>query len=136
LTQAFLLRRAVEARIAARDHPVIEERDEAAGQVGLMLQQVVRERLAEVIPRDASLDGVKELSADINGANRVAFYLIAANRDRMLPVEAELNIQPGAASAVSVGGEDSIFDIPTGERQFVRRMEAVRWTHRLVLQLP
>jgi hypothetical protein len=43
-----------------------------------------------------------------------------------------LNATPGAASTVRVGGKGSIFDMPTSERQFVRRMANLAWTHRLM----
>jgi hypothetical protein len=36
---------------------------------------------------------------------------------------------------VRVGGEESMFDMPTGERQFMRRMENVRWAHHLELHI-
>ena len=135
----LLLRRAVEARIEAWNHPFIDERDEAAGEVGLMLQDVVREQLPRAIPAYASIDGMKELSAHTSTGQRLyvlgAFYLVRGNHDLMLPVEADLSIEPGAASTVRVGGEESVFELPTGERQFVRRMENVRWRHRLDLRL-
>jgi hypothetical protein len=54
----------------------------------------------------------------------------------MLPVEADLNTTSGAASTVSLGGEASVFEMMTSERQFVRRMENVGWTHRLTFHLP
>jgi hypothetical protein len=136
----LLLRRAVEARIEASDHPLIEDRDEAAAEVGLMLQEVVRELLPEAIPSYASLDGVKELLARTNGDEQLyilgAFYLLRGNRDAMLPVEVDMRLAPGAESTIRVGGEASIFDMPTSERQFERRMENVGWTHRLTLNLP
>lgn len=136
----LLLRRAVDARIEAWDHPVIEERDESAAELGLMLQEVVRQELPDAIPSYASLDGVRELSAEIKGAKQLyvlgAFYLLCGNRDAMLPVEADLSATSGAASSVRVGGEASIFDMPTSEQQFVRRLENVGWTHRLRLHLP
>jgi hypothetical protein len=136
----LLLRRAVEARIEAWDHPVTEERDEAAAEVGLMLQEVVRQQLPSAIPPSTSLDGLKELSAQINGDKQLyilgAFYLLSENRDVMLPVEADLNTTSGAASTVSLGGEASVFEMTTSERQFVRRMENVGWTHRLTFHLP
>jgi hypothetical protein len=132
----LLLRRAVEARIEAWDHPVIEERDEAAAEVGLMLQEVVRQQLPDAIPPYASLDGVRELSAEISADKQLyilgAFYLLRGNGDAMLPVEADLKATPGAASTVRVGGKASIFDMPTSERQFVRRMANLAWTHRLM----
>jgi hypothetical protein len=94
-----------------------------------MLQEVVREYLPEAIPSYGSVDGVNELSAKTDGDNQLsilgAFYLLRGNRDAMLPVEAEINLTPGAASSVRVGGEASIFAMPTSERQFVRRMENV-----------
>jgi hypothetical protein len=104
-----------------------------------MLQAVVRELLPEAIPSYASLDGVKELSARTNGDDQLyilgAFYLLRRNRDAMLPMEADMKLTPGAASTIRVGGEASIFDMPTSERQFVRRMENIGWTHRLTLHL-
>jgi hypothetical protein len=136
----LLLRRAVEARIEAWDHPLIEDRDAAAAEVGFMLQEVVRELLPEAIPSYASLDGVKELSASTNGDEQLcvlgAFYLLRGNCDAMLPVEADMQLMPGAAPTIRVGGEASIFDMPTSERQFVRGMANVGWTHRLTLHLP
>ena len=135
----LLLGRAVEARIEVWDHPFIDEREEAAGEVGLMLQDVVREQLLHAIPAYTSLDGVKELTAHTSAGHRLyvlgAFYLIGGNQDRMLPVEADLRVEPGATSTVKVGGEESIFELPTGERQFARRMNNVRWAHRLELRL-
>jgi hypothetical protein len=136
----LLLRRAVEARIELWNHPVIEERVEAAAEVGLMLQEVVRQHLPDAIPPYASLHGVRELSAEISGDARLyvlgAFYLLRGNWDAMLPVEADLTATPGAESTVRVGGQASIFDMPTSERQFVRRMENVGLGHRLTLHLP
>lgn len=135
----MLLRRAVQARIEAWNHPVIEERDEAAAEVDLMLQEVVREQLPDAIALYASLDGVKELLAEINGDKQLhilgAFYLLSGNRDEMLPVEADLNVAPGAASTVRVGGSASIFAMPTSERQFARQMANVGWMHSLALHL-
>lgn len=132
------LRRAVQARIESWNHPVIEERDEAAAEVALMLQEVVRERMPDAIPPYASLDGIKELSAEINH-NELhilgAFYLLSGSRDEMLPMEADLNVAAGAVSTVKVGGSASIFAMPTSERQFVRQMANVGWMHSLALNL-
>jgi hypothetical protein len=134
-----LLRLAVEAPIEAWDHPSIEERDEAAGEVGVMLQDVVRQQLPDAIPAYTSLDGVRELSARTEGDKRLslvgAFYLLGGNDDSMLPVEAHLDVTPGVASTVRVGGEASVFAMPTGERQFVRRMENFDWAHCLTVHL-
>jgi hypothetical protein len=135
----LLLRRAVEARIESWDHAVVQERDEAAGEVGLMLQEFVRQQLPEAIPAYASLDGVKELTATTSDGQRLyvlgAFYVLSENRNVMLPIEADLDLAPGAASTVRVAGEASIFEMPTSERQFVRRMENIRWSHHLTLDL-
>jgi hypothetical protein len=134
-----LLRLAVEARIEAWDHPFVDERDEAAGEVGLMLQEVIRDELPDAIPACTSLDGVRELSARTYGEKRLhlvgAFYLLGGNEHSMLPVDAELNVSSGAPSRVSVGGEASVFAMPTSERQFARRMENVEWSHHLTLHL-
>jgi hypothetical protein len=100
----------------------------------------VRQQLPDGIPPYASLHGVRELSAEISGDKQLyilgAFYLLRGNRDAMLPVEADLNVTPRAASTVRVGGKASIFDMPTSERQFVRGMENVSWTQRPTLHLP
>ena len=55
-----------------------------------------------------------------------AFYMLEGNRDRMLPVEAHLNVKPGAVSTVKLGGGDSAFELPSSERQFARSIEIVR----------
>jgi hypothetical protein len=132
----------VEAFIEAEEHPVMEERDEASAEVGLLLQQVVTKQLSDVWEFDPSyvtLDGLKPLSRHSGGAwqldIRGAFYMLDGNRNRMLPVEAHLSVKPGAESEVKVGGEASTFAMPTSERQFMRRMENVRWAHRLSLRL-
>jgi hypothetical protein len=133
------LRRAVETRIEGWDHPVVEERDEAAGEVGLMLQEVVRQEVPEAIPAYASLDGVNELTATTSGGKRLyvlgAFYVLSGNRNVLLPVEADLDLTPGAASTVRLAGQASTFDMPTSERQFVRRMQSINWSHHLTLHL-
>ena len=127
------------ARIEAWDHPVIAERDEAAGEVGLMLQAVVRDLLPEAIPPYSSLDGVKELRATTDGEHRLhvlgAFYLLAGNDDSMLPVEAELDLAPQATSSIRLGGASSVFAMPTSERRFVRSMEGIEWAHRANFEL-
>jgi hypothetical protein len=67
----ILLRRAVEAYIEAEDHPVMDERDEALAEVGLMLQHVVMKQLTDVCefdPRYVTLDGLKPLSEHSDGA--------------------------------------------------------------------
>ena len=121
------------------NHPVIEERDEAAAEVDLMLQEVVREQLPDAIPPYASLDGVKELSAEIIDDNQLhilgAFYLLSGSRDEMLPMEADLSVAQGAVSTVKIGGSASIFAMPTSERQCVRQMANVGWMHSLALHL-
>src|SRR5688500_16835116 len=134
-----LLRRAVEARIEAWEHPMIDERDEAAGEVGLMLQEVVRKHLPEAVPAYTSLDGLKEFTARKDGATRLyvlgAFYLLVDNQDSMLPVEAALDVETGAPSVIRVGSEASVFPMPPSERQFARQMQSVDWQHRLELTL-
>jgi hypothetical protein len=107
-----------------------------------MLQQVVLEQRSDVWefdPRHVTLDGIKPLSVKSDGESQIqvvgAFYLRDGSCDRMLPVEAHLTVKPGAESTVRLGAGDSTFEMPTSERQFVRRMENVRWVHRLSLHL-
>jgi hypothetical protein len=134
-----LLAKAVRARIRDWDHPLIEERDEAAGELGLMLQEVVRQGLPQAVPPRAALDGLKELSAATDGDARLyivgAFYVLMGNRNAMLPVQADLHLAAGALSTVRVADEAGIFDMATSERQFVRRMESTNWAYRLTLNL-
>ena len=137
-----LLARLVAACIEAEDHPVIEERDEAVSEVALLLQQVVRERLADEWESDeryVALDGIRTLSVRTAGEKALhilgAFYLLEGHGHRMLPVEAELTVEPGAESTVKLGGRESVFELPTSERQFVRGIEGAHWRHSLSLRL-
>lgn len=134
-----LLRLAVEARIEAWDHPSIDQIGEAAGEVALMLQTVVRDRLPEALPEYTSLDGLEEFTARLEGATRLyilgAFYLLADSQDSMLPVEAHLDVASGSHSVIRVGSEATVFPMPTVARQFARRMQNVEWQHELELNL-
>jgi hypothetical protein len=93
----------------------------------------------EFDPRYVTLDGIKALSVKSDGESQVqivgAFYMLDGTRDRMLPVEARLNVKPSTESTVKLAGGDGTFEMPTSERQFVRRMENVRWVHHLSLHL-
>lgn len=134
-----MLRQAVETRIEGWDHPSIDMRDEAGGELGLMLQEVVRAASPTVIPSSSSLDGLLELAASLMGESRLnvlgAFYLLGRNRDSMLPVEAELDVSIGAASTIRVGAGSSIFPMPRSDRQFARQMQEVEWQHEVRLTL-
>lgn len=105
----------------------------------LKLQLAVQERLGELgdfDPRFVAIDGLRELSVERDGnALHIvgAFFLLDGNDNRMLPMEAHL--KPGGESIVKLGGADSVFEIPSGHRQFARRMAGVRWAHRLRLRL-
>jgi hypothetical protein len=136
------LRRAVEAWLDTRDHPVMDERDSAADEVELMLQQVVREHLSdgwEFDPRHVTLDGMKTMPFETDGVSNVdivgAFYLLDGTRHRMLPIEARLSVQPGSESSVMLAGPESTFAMSTNERQFARALQSVRWVYRLSLHL-
>ncbi len=142
MDSAELLSRLVADCIEAWHRAPVEERDEAVDDVALVLQQVIMERLAAEWDWDSrfvSLDGLKTLSVESDGDQAVklvgAFYLLEGRRHRMLPVEADLTVAPGAESLVRIGGADSVFDIPQSERQFVRGIESARWRHTLVLRL-
>ncbi|MEJ7892358.1 MAG: hypothetical protein WKF94_06930 [Solirubrobacteraceae bacterium] len=82
---------------------------------------------------------MKELSTQVVGSYGFhlvgAFYLLHDNRNDMLPVEADLTIEPGGTSTVKVGSSDSVFEMPTGERRFASAMENVEWTYSVNLQL-
>jgi hypothetical protein len=137
-----VLGRLVRACIEARDHPVIEERDAAVEGVALVLEQIVRERLAEDWDWDArhlSLDGLQTLSVEVEGETRLhivgAFYLLHGRGHRMLPMEAAFSLDPGAVSTVKVAGAESVFEMPQSERQLVRGVRSAVWRHALRLHL-
>lgn len=134
----LLLGQAVRARIAAWDAPFIDDREEAAGEVGLMLQEVVRQCMPEAIPPHAALDGVMELSARLDGNARIrligAFYVLMGSQNLMLPVDADLAV--GASSTIRVADEPSLFEMPTSAKQFERRMRDVERRHRVAIDLP
>ncbi len=129
--------------IEARDHPAVEERDAAVEDLALVLEDIVRKRLGDELEQ-ASLDGIKTLTVDSDGATSLyfcgAFYLLevgagSRTRHRMLPMEADLSVEPGAFSIVKVAGPGSVFEMPQSERQFVRGLENAIWRHRLRLRL-
>jgi hypothetical protein len=105
----------------------------------LKLQLAVQERLGELgdfDPRFVALDGLRKLSVERDGdALHIvgAFFLLDGNDNRMLPMD--VHLRPAGESTVKLGGADSVFEIPTSERQFARRMAGVRWAHRLKLRL-
>ena len=138
----LLLRRAVAAGIEAQEHPATDERDEAIAEVGLVLQEVVRQQLAdawEFDSRYATLDGLRTLSVTTDGRCQLhilgAFYLLEGRGHRMLPVDAAFNVKPGTESMVRVAGRGSVFEMPTSERQFVRGVEGAEWAHTVGLRL-
>ena len=129
--------------IETRDHPMMEERDAAVEDLSLVLEDIVRQRLGDDL-QHASLDGIKTSAVDSDGARTLhilgAFYLLEVRGGgrtghRMLPMEAHLSVEPGAVSSVKVGGQDSVFELPQSERQFVRGIETASWRHRLDLRL-
>jgi hypothetical protein len=128
--------------IQTRDHPVIEERDEAVGDLSLVLEDVVRKRIGDDL--SASFDGIRTFTVESDGEQTLhivgAFYVLETigaghTGHRMLPLDAHLTVEPGAVSTVQVGGRDSLFEMPRSARQFVRGIESARWRHRLELRL-
>jgi len=128
--------------IQTRDHPVIAERDEAVGDLSLVLEDIVRKRLGDELA--ASFDGIRTFTVETDGEKTLhivgAFYVLETigaghTGHRMLPVEAHLTIEPGAESFVEVGGRDSLFEMPQSARQFVRGIEGATWRHRFELRL-
>jgi hypothetical protein len=62
-----------------------------------------------------------------------AFYLLRTQR--MLPVEADLSVAPGATSTIRLGTADSSFPLPQSERQFLHGLERASWHHEIELRL-
>lgn len=128
--------------IDTRDHSVIEERDEAVGDLSLVLEDIVRKRLGDEL--GTSFDGIRTFTIETDGAKTLhivgAFYVLETigaghTGHRMLPMEAHLTVEPGAESFVKVGGRDSLFEMPQSARQSVRGVEGATWRHRLELRL-
>lgn len=141
--QEIVLGNLVVGCIQTRDHPMMEEREEALAEMSLVLEDIVRKRLGEALG-NPSLDGLKTLLVESDGETTLhivgAFYVIVTRPGggtdlRMLPVEAHLSVKDGALSTVKVGGQDSAFEMPQSARQFARGVEAARWRHRLDLRL-
>ena len=146
MTAEAVLASLVEACIAARDHPVREEREESVHDLALSLERIVQERLADTWEWDeryAGLDGLKTLSVEVRGDRTLhivgAFYVLVTRGGgtdhRMLPVDAELSIEPGVRSTVKVAAIDCLFEIPASHRQFARGVERADWRHLVELSL-
>lgn len=128
--------------IQTQDHPAIEERDAAVGDLSLVLEDIVRKRIGGELA--ASFDGLQTLTVQTDGERILhiagAFYVLettgaGGTGHRMLPVQAELTLEPAATSIVKVGGRSSLFEMPQSARQLVRGIEGADWRHRLELRL-
>jgi len=128
--------------IQTRDHPMIEERDAAIGDLSLVLEDIVRNRIGDDL--SSSFDGIRTFIVESDGEQTLhivgAFYVLETigaghTGHRLLPVDALLTIQPGGVSLVQVGNRDSLFDMPQSARQFVRGIERATWRHRFELRL-
>jgi hypothetical protein len=142
VTSEEVLRNLVRGCIESRDHPVIEERDEAVADVALALEDFVRASLSTGGAWDSrflSLDGLKPARVEYEGNTRLrivgAFYLLDEHGHQMLPIEAELSISPGDVSTVKVAGSGSVFDMPQSERQFTAGIDNAEWEHHVQLVL-
>lgn len=136
------LRDTVARCIASLDDPVMEERATPLRALGVLLEDVVRERLDDK-ELGGSLDGlsVRRVSSDAARTLNIvgAFYTLMPGPrgeigNQRLPMEARLSLEPGAVSTVRVGGRDSLFDQSLSERRFQRLLEAP-WPHRFDLRL-
>lgn len=99
-------------------------------------KEIVRRELSNSGASDSrwvSLDGVQVLCVETDGSARFrlvgAFYLLDEHGHRMLPVDADLSIEPGATSTIKVAGSESVLDLPHVERRFVAALEAATWPH-------
>lgn len=143
------IRNAVIACIETRDHPVMEERDNALRKVEVLLEDLVREQLDDEQLAEG-LDGLNarrvvsdgETTLNISGA----FHTLGMERGSqtrdpmrirtpMLPMAALLSIEPGAVSIVRVAGRESLFEAPRSERQFWRSFEAAVWHQSVEVRL-
>jgi hypothetical protein len=142
VTSAAVLANLVRGAIETREHPMIEERDEAVAELALGLEEIVRKRLSEKgawDPRYVSLDGIQTHRVETDGSTRLrivgAFYLLDEHGHRMLPVDADLSIKPGAVSTIKIADAASVFDMPTSERRFIAAIEQPTWQHSIRLAL-
>lgn len=142
VTSEAVLANLVRGAIETRDHPMIEERDEAVAEVALALKELVRKRLSDEgtwDPRYLSLDGIRTHRVETDGSTQLrivgAFYLLDEHGHRMLPMDADLSIKPGAASTIKIAGADSVFDMPSSERRFIAAIEQATWPHSIRLVL-
>jgi hypothetical protein len=78
-------------------------------------------------PRYLSLDGIQTHRVETDGSTRLrivgAFYLLDEHGHRMLPVDADLAIKPGAASTIKIAGAESVCDMPSSERRFIAAID-------------
>lgn len=136
MTSKAVVATLVRGAIETRDHPSIEERDEAVAEVALALEEMVRRELRASGAWDSSwlsLDGLQPLRVETDGSARLrivgAFYLLDEHGHRMLPVDADLSIEPGASSTIKLAGSESVFEMPHVERRFVAAVESATWAH-------
>jgi hypothetical protein len=102
VTSRTVLATLVRGAIETRGHPMEEERDEAVAGVALVLEEVVRRELSNSGAWDSrwgSLYGVEVLRVETDGSAQFrlvgAFYLLDEHGHRILPVDADLSIEPG-----------------------------------------
>jgi hypothetical protein len=73
VTSDAVLAKLVRGAIETREHPMIEERDEAVAELALGLEEIVRKRLSEKgawDPRYVSLDGIQTHRVETDGSTR------------------------------------------------------------------
>jgi hypothetical protein len=74
VTSEAVLANLVRGAIETRDHPMIDERDEAVADVAPALEKIVRKRLSEKggwDPRYVSLDGIRTHRVETDGSTRL-----------------------------------------------------------------
>ena len=136
------VRDAVARFIQARVDPDRSRRQAALNDIGRLLESVARAGMPDEALA-ASLDGLsvrnavvlEETSLKITGA----FYTLGSDHGRtkelMLPVDAQLSLEPGVVSTVRVANASSLFEPPQSERQFQRAFESAVWTYDCELRL-
>ncbi|MDA0169439.1 hypothetical protein OJ998_10110 [Solirubrobacter taibaiensis] len=131
---------AVRNCINTREHPRIEVREKALADVRVLLEGIVRDGLSDRALA-ASLDGLaaRNVTCDWADALHLVGVLWTLGLPRaegwVLPVKANLSLQPEAVSIVRVASRCSLMENPRSERGFQRAWARVAWHETIELRL-
>lgn len=138
------LQGAVARFIEAQNDPAFDARNKALGDIGLLLERLVREN---GLPDDESLgrsvDGLAPRRVAVTNAGRVveitgSFSTLVTRDGRtgelMLPMHARLSAAPETVSTMRVAGRESLFEPPKSEREFQRAFDKAIWAYTFELR--